>query len=84
METKSQTVRHAVLDRDFSYEFYGKSTFPAGSKFNLGKGKRSYRLTNEGIVIVLGHGMNEIIPNDFFHIEETTTTTVTSKVVTTK
>jgi hypothetical protein len=66
--TKTITRKLAVLDRDFTYAYYTTNTFKAGETFRIG-GPTGYRLCKDGIVVVLGHGATEVIPNDHFHFE---------------
>ena len=82
MPTTTKTIRRtfAVMDRPFTYEYYTKTTIKKGQRFRIrtGGGDYGYKLLEEGIVLVLGHGANEVIPATHFHLEveeEVVTTT---------
>lgn len=75
----TSTKRFAVLNKNFTYDYYGKHTIEAGARFKIG-GRGGYRLAQVGLVMTLGHGVQEIIPGDCFHIE--TEVTETTKVTT--
>lgn len=59
----------AVLDRDFSYSFYGNCVWKSGTRFPIG-GTMGNVLTSGGLVFMLGQGREELIPEGFFHVEE--------------
>ena len=83
-ETKVRKRTIAVLDRDFTYEFYGvKTTCHKGQAYVVG-GRGAYPLVKEGIVITLGHGYDVVIPRTHFHLEEETTETTTITKTTTR
>ena len=82
MTTATKTIRRtfAVMDRPFTYEYYTKTTIKKGERFRIrtGGGDYGYKLLDEGLLIILGHGADEIIPKDRFHLEaeeEVVTTT---------
>ena len=68
---------YAVLDKDFTYNWYGTTTRHKGEEFRIGR-PHGYPLTEKGIVITLGHGACEVIPRSHFHLEEETELTVTT------
>lgn len=67
METSKTITRHyAVLNRPFTFEFYGTFTYPAGKQFNVGRGGN--HLVEEGMIVVAGHGADFVIPNEYFDL----------------
>jgi hypothetical protein len=70
--TTNKTTRrvYAVLDKDFTYESYIKGTIQIGDRLDLDS--FYYDLTVEGVRFC--HGVDIIIPNSYFHIEEVITT----------
>ena len=84
MEAKSKITRTAILDKPYTINYYGNYTYPVGSKFTIGTRKGMNKLLEDGILVILGHGVDDVIPNEYFHIEEVTETTVTSKVISKK
>lgn len=82
MDKKITTRLFAVMDRDFTYEYYRKEILEKGSRYRVGP--HGNRLTDKGFILVLGHGANEIVPKEFFHLEEdiitVTTTTKTRRI----
>ena len=75
MTTKQFTT--VTITKDYTFDFYGKQTIEAGRQYRVG-GRGGNTLTDEGLIIVLGHGADELIPNEFIkvkQIEETTTVT---------
>ena len=56
---RKQTV--AALKEDFTLDCMGsKTTYKKGATFNV------KRMDERGVIIVLGHGLNEIIPRELF------------------
>lgn len=57
---RKQTV--AALKEDFTLDCMGsKHTYKKGTTFNV------KRMNEQGVIIVLGHGINEIIPRELFN-----------------
>lgn len=78
----TKTIRRtfAVMDRQFTYEYYGKNVVKKGARLRVGNRGYGYQLLEEGLLIILGHGADEIIPRDRFHLEvEEEVVTVTKK-----
>ena len=69
---KVTTRLFAVMDRDFNYEYYTKHTVEKGTRHRVGP--YGHRLTNEGFIIILGHGADQLVPKGCFHLEEEVTT----------
>ena len=80
-EVNTTIKKWAVLKRPFSFNFYGTHSYASGYKFQIG-GRNGYKLDEKGIYIILGHGMSELVPRDYFDVIEEYTTSVTSVVVT--
>jgi hypothetical protein len=80
-EVNTTIKKWAVLKRPFSYNFYGTHSYVSGHRFKVG-GRNGYKLDEKGIYIILGHGMSELVPRDYFDVIEEYTTEVTSTVVT--
>lgn len=56
---RKQTV--AALKEDFTLDCMGsKHTYKKGTTFNV------KRMNEQGVIIILGHGLNEIIPRELF------------------
>ena len=74
-DTKITNVKTTVtLKKDYTYTYYGTTTtIPKGTKFN------TKNFGHDGIVLVLGHGANEVIPHDYLG-KYVKTYTVTKKI----
>ena len=68
---------YAVLDKDFTYNYYSTTTLRKGQEFRVGR-RYGYELYKEGLCFTLGHGASEMIPRSHFHLEEETELTVTT------
>lgn len=56
---RKQTV--AALNEDYTFECMGsKTTYKKGTTFNV------KRMDHRGVIIILGHGLSELIPREFF------------------
>ncbi len=76
-KTTTKVVRYVELIKPFTYEFYGTNVVKVGEMYRA----ENRNLSNNGYIIVLGHGMNEVIPWDHLKvIEETIERTVTETV----
>jgi hypothetical protein len=79
MKTTKKQYQVATLIKDFTYNFYGENTIPKGRQFRYG-GRTGNTMTKDGLVFILGHGADQLIPMEYLKvrtIEEITTTTVT-------
>lgn len=65
---KTITRTFAVMDRAYTYNYYTKNTIRKGTQFRIG-GPHGYRLLDDGLLLVLGHGADELVPRDRFHLE---------------
>ena len=70
--------KFAVMDKEFSYNYYAPSVIKVGDRIPIGP---MNRLIPEGLVFVVGHGANEVIPNGYFHLEEEVIERVEHRVV---
>ena len=83
---KVTTRLFAVMDKNYTYEYYAKNTVKKGERLRIRTtgGAYGHQLINEGIVLILGHGASEVIPKSHFHLEEEVTTQITTSVTETR
>jgi hypothetical protein len=79
MEIKKVTRQYAVITTPFTYRAYDqKQILHEGFRLKIGRG--GYQRSKDGIVIVIGHGDQVVVPNNHFKIETEETTTIKSSV----
>ena len=55
-----------VIEKPYTYEWYGEHTYKVGHRMEIDPRD----LRSGGYVMTIGHGMNEIIPQDHFRVED--------------
>ena len=61
-----RTKLFLVMVKPFTYEYYVKHTMKVGHRMEI----HPRDLRDNGYYMIVGHGMNEIIPRDCFRLEE--------------
>lgn len=67
-KTTTRTKLFLVMKKPYTYEWYGKHTYKVGYRQEINRRD----LRDNGYCMIIGHGMNEIIPRDCFRLEEVT------------
>ena len=65
----NRTKLYAVLDKDFQYEYYCKITMKAGERIRIG-GRQGHELKPDGLYLLIGHGVKQPVPPEYYHLEE--------------
>lgn len=81
MKTKTKVKEYrglvAVMKHNFPYEYYGKHKVSRGSRIELGDAPHDNYYCDKGVVLILGHGANVIIPKDRINLYLSTTKVTT-------
>lgn len=65
-KTTTRTKLFLVMEKPYTYEWYGEHTYKVGYRREIDPRD----LRDNGYYMTIGHGMNEIIPRDYFRLEE--------------
>jgi hypothetical protein len=81
MPKKTVTITHeytVVLTKSFTYDMYGKTTLRKGTVMYKGKRFPS-QLQDNGYVMIIGHGIDALVPNTSIKVIKTTYTVKSTK-----